>query len=217
MVSGWESIHLDELEAIPLFAGLRWKPVRRRLGIEAFGINAYESEAPGELVVEEHDESGGGAGGHEEVYIVVRGRATFTVDGSTIDAPSGTLVFIRDPTLRRSAIAQEEDTLVLAVGAERGRAFEVSPWEPSFAAIPDLRAGRWQAAIAMIEEGLRVHPGHPSLLYNLACAEAGAGMNDEAMAHLLAAIAGNPSYRDDAIADPDFEALRGHPDFPAAE
>ncbi len=62
-------MRLDEIEAIPV-AGVRWKPVRRTLGIEAFGINAYTGDA-GEHVVEEHDEQGGGAGGHEEVYAVI--------------------------------------------------------------------------------------------------------------------------------------------------
>ena len=62
---------LDELDSIPLFEGIVWHPVRRRLGIRAFGINAYTSERSGEHVVEEHDETGGGAGGHEEVYVVI--------------------------------------------------------------------------------------------------------------------------------------------------
>jgi len=92
-------MRLDEIEAIPV-AGVRWKPVRRTLGIEAFGINAYTGDA-GEHVVEEHDEQGGGAGRHEEVYAVISGRATFTVAGDEIDARPGTLVFVRDPAARR--------------------------------------------------------------------------------------------------------------------
>ena len=60
----------------------------------------------GELVIEEHDETGGGAGGHEELYVVIAGRATFTLDGESLDAPAGTLVFISDPSVKRKAVAR---------------------------------------------------------------------------------------------------------------
>src|SRR5258708_5060252 len=42
MSTGWEAVHLDGLDAIPV-AGVVWHPVRRRLGIRAFGINAYSA------------------------------------------------------------------------------------------------------------------------------------------------------------------------------
>ncbi len=150
----WQVTSFDELDSIPIAEGLVWHPVRRRLGISAFGTNAYTAEHAGGQVVEEHDETkaGGGAGGHEELYVVVRGHATFTLDGETVDAPAGTLVFIRDPKVKRVAIAEEEGTLVLAVGGEAGRAFEVSPWESYFVALPALRAGRWDEAIALLED-----------------------------------------------------------------
>ena len=60
---------------------------------------------------------------------------------------------------------------MLAVGGEPGRAYEVSPWESYFAAMPAFRDERWDEAIAMIEDGPARAPGHPSILYNLACAE----------------------------------------------
>jgi hypothetical protein len=213
-MSGWEAVHLDELDAISV-AGVVWHPVRRRLGIRAFGINAYTAEAVGKHVVEDHDESDGGAGGHEELYLVVRGRATFTVDGETLDAPSGTIVCIRDPKVRRSAVAEEADTLVVAVGGEPGRAYAVSPWEPAFAAAPLLDDGRYEEALELFAEGLREQPGNASLLYNLACAEARAGRADDAIAHLAEAIAADERYAERARADPDFDAIRGEPGFPA--
>ena len=214
-MSGWEALRLDELDAIPLFDGLVWRPLRRRFDIRAFGINAYESEAPGGLVVEEHDETAGGAGGHEELYVVVRGRATFTVDGETCDASAGSVVYIRDPALRRSARAEEAGTLVLAIGGERERAFEVSAWEWYFAALPHIRGERWEAAMATIEQGLAERPGHPALLYNLACVESRAGLAERALAHLNEAIDADPHYREAARDDPDLDAVRARPDFPA--
>ena len=207
-------MHVDELDAIPV-AGVVWHPIRRRLGIHAFGINAYTAEAVGKHVVEEHDESTSGAGGHQEVYFVARGRATFTLDGESLDAPAGTIVFIRDHAVRRVAVAETEDTLVLAIGADPAHLYEVSPWETTFAADPLLRAGRFDEALAMLHEGLEQHPGNPSLLYNLACAEARSGKSKDAIEHLSQAIAANEKYVEHARNDPDFDAIRDEPGFPA--
>ena len=46
-------------------------------------------------------------------------RATFTLGDETLDAPAGTIVFIRDPEVRRHARAEEPGTSVLAVGGPR--------------------------------------------------------------------------------------------------
>ncbi len=89
MPDGWQSIHLDEIEPIQVVNGtLLWRPVRRALDIGAFGINAYVAPRAGDDVVEEHTES---SLGHEEVYVVLSGRATFTLDDETLDAPAGTV------------------------------------------------------------------------------------------------------------------------------
>jgi AraC-like ligand binding domain len=103
--------------------GLDWRPVRHHLGIRAFGTNAYVGRAAGDLVIEDHDEDE-----HEELYVVLRGTARFTVDGETFDAPAGTLVHVTPPS-RRVAHAAEPGTTVLVVGGTPGRAFAVSPWE----------------------------------------------------------------------------------------
>ena len=206
----------DDLDSIPLFEGLVWHPVRRRLGIRAFGINAYTAEAVGQQVVEEHDETGGGAAGHEELYVVVSGRATFTIGGETLDAPAGSLVFISDPKLRRKAIAEEDGTLVLAIGGEPGVAYEISPWESYFACDAGACASSATTTRSrMIEAGLRERPGHPSILYNLACAESLAGRPLEAITHLQEAVRGDPEYAERARADPDFDPIRREPGFPA--
>jgi tetratricopeptide (TPR) repeat protein len=212
-MTGWEAVHLDELDAVPV-AGVVWHPVRSRLGIRGFGINAYTAEKVGSHVIEEHDETSSGAGGHEEAYVVVRGRATFTIGRETQDAPAGTLVFISDPTLKRVAVAETEDTLVLAIGGRPGHPYEVSPWEHIFAAAPLLDAGRFDEGIAMIEEALRERPGNPSVLYNLACAESRAGRTADALAHLNEAVAVDPKYVEIAHGDPDFQNIRGEPEFP---
>jgi mannose-6-phosphate isomerase-like protein (cupin superfamily) len=206
---------IQEIDPIRVVGGeLQWRPVRRTLGIEAFGINAYTANA-GELVVEEHDETGAGAGHHEELYVVVTGHATFTVDGEQIDAPVGTCVFLDDPKHRRSARATEHGTTVLAIGGERGAAFEISPWEYAFAATPAWEAKRWDEVKALYDEGLERHPGNASLLYNLACMEALTGEHEAALRHLGEAVK-NPRFREFAQTDSDFDSLRDDPRFAEA-
>jgi tetratricopeptide (TPR) repeat protein len=212
---GWDSAHYRELDSIPIAEGLVWHPIRRRFGVGAFGVNAYTSDGIGKHVVEKHDETSGGAGGHEELYVVVHGRATFTIGEETLEAPAGTLVFIAEPALERSAIAEEEGTLVLAIGGPRDEVYEVSAWEAYFGAIPLFKAERWEDAIAEIEAGLDRRPGHPALLYNLACAEARAGRASAALEHLQQAIAADPKYLGYALTDVDFDPIRAEPGFPA--
>jgi tetratricopeptide (TPR) repeat protein len=207
------TIRIDEIDPIAVVGGeLQWRPVRRTLGIEAFGINAYTADA-GELVVEEHDETGAGAGHHEELYLVVTGRATFTVDDESFDAPVGTLVFLDDPKERRGARAVEDGTTVLAIGGARGEPFRVSPWEFAFAGTPAYKAKRYDEAEVLLREGLELHPGNPSLLYDLACLDALQGRVDEALEHLRTALEAQPKFKEHATKDPDLEAIRDDPRF----
>ena len=87
MAEGWQSVRLDDIDPIAVVNGtLLWRPVRRTLDIGAFGMNAYVAHNAGDDVVEEHTEE---SLGHEEVYVVLAGRATFTLDDETLDAPAG--------------------------------------------------------------------------------------------------------------------------------
>ena len=119
---------IDEVPGQRWDNGLEWRPVRHHLGIGAFGAGTWHGDAGIELI-EEHTEQVEGADEHEELYLVVRGRARFTVAGEEIDAPAGTLVAVPDPAASRRAVAEEDGTAILAIGAPRGRAYEVSPWE----------------------------------------------------------------------------------------
>ena len=212
----FEVTTVDDLDRVPVGGhGLLWRPVRRRLGIEAFGVNAYTCEAAGEEVVEPHDELGGGAGGHEELYIVLSGHAVFTLDGEEQDAPTGTLVFCKDPAVKRSAVALEAGTTVLAVGGARGEAYRVSAWESYFAAKPLADAGNAAAAAALVEEALADYPGNPSVLYNLACYRALAGDLDGATDVLLRAFDAEPRALEWARGDSDLDAIRDRPEVAA--
>jgi quercetin dioxygenase-like cupin family protein len=95
---------------------------------------AYVAEQAGDLVIERHDDLAGhdDPGGSEEIYVVVRGAARFTIDGTSADVLHGGVVAVRDPALVREAVALEAGTLVLAVGGRPGVAFTPSIWEENF-------------------------------------------------------------------------------------
>lgn len=206
------AINLDDLDRIDMPDGFVWRPIRRHFGIRAFGVNAYTAREVGSPIIEEHTES---RLGHEEIYLVVRGRARFTIDGSDHDLVAGQLVFLRDPALKRGAIALDADTAVLALGGKPGAAHAVSAWEAMFAAVPAAREEHWDEAIAIHEEALREQGEHPALLFNLACMEARSGRHLDALLHLQRAVALEPSWGPQARADPDFDAIRAEPGFPA--
>lgn len=107
----------------------RWQPIRNHFGLTAFGINAFTALRAGDRIIGEHDHSDPEDEQHQELYFVHSGRARFEVDGAVIDAPAGTLVSAHDVATRRSAIAEEDNTVVLVIGAEPGAAFEITPAE----------------------------------------------------------------------------------------
>src|SRR3954449_56322 len=204
--------HLSELDDIPV-AGCHLRPIRRPLGITAFGMNAYSAGA-GERLIEAHDETAGGAGGHEELYLVVTGHARFIVDGEQIDAPAGTIVFVPDRASRREASATEDATTAVVIGGPQGAAGPVSPWEWYFAAAAYAQRGDWRGAYDFAAEGLADHPDNASMHYNLACYAAMAGLREQALGHLRRAFASDPRTREWAATDTDLDPIRDDPAYP---
>jgi hypothetical protein len=103
-----------------------WKPLRHHFGLEAFGVNCFVQREAGGGLVEDHRET---ETRHQELYVVLSGRAEFVLDGEPYDCPAGTCIAIREPEVRRSAIAIEPNTAVLVIGATPGRAYEISSWD----------------------------------------------------------------------------------------
>jgi mannose-6-phosphate isomerase-like protein (cupin superfamily) len=204
---------LEDMALVRSSASFDIHPVRLHFGISSFGVNAYSAKA-GEQVIEGHDELGHGAGRHEELYFVASGHAVFELAGEEVDAPAGTLVFVRDPAVRRAAKARQSGTTVLVVGGVTGRPFEPSPWEAWLAAKPHLDAGRPEDGIEVFKEAVERYPGNPNVLYNLACFEALAGRSDDALTHLSQAVEGDPRTREWAQEDEDFASIKGDPRFP---
>jgi tetratricopeptide (TPR) repeat protein len=209
----FRTLRIDELDPIEV-AGVRWHPVRHALSARGFGVNAYSGDA-GEDVIEEHTESDENGRGHQELYVVLSGQAQFEIEDQTLEAPTGTLVFLPDPASRRHAVAQADGTTVLAFGGEPGVPYEVSAWEWRFRAQPHIDAEEWDKGIALMHDGLQARPGDASLLYNLACFEARLGRLDDAAAHLQEAFEAEPAeVRAWAARDSDLDPLRSRADFP---
>jgi tetratricopeptide (TPR) repeat protein len=202
-MSGYEIASLTGIEPVPAVGTLSWTPLRKQLGITAFGINAYTATEAGQDVVEEHTEE---RLGHEELYLVVTGRATFVLDGEEKDVPAGSLVFLRDPKVKRYARAEEPGTTVLAVGGKPG-SHEVSAWEYFFTAygVVDQDPER---AVAEIQAGLSEKPDHPALYYHLACIYARTGRLDEARTALDRALELDPELQKWADEDEDLVPIR---------
>src|SRR5262245_13151546 len=183
------------------------RPVRHHLGISAFGTNAWTAADVGDRLMPKHTEDEGS----EELYVVLRGRARFEIDGDKIDAPAGTLVFVK-PAGDRTAFAEEAGTTVLAVGSNVGQPYNVRGWEMWAEFHPAYEAGEYAAVVERAREPVEAG-GYAVPLYNLACCEALAGYKDDAIGHLRVALERQPGLRDLAKEDTDLDPVRDEPVF----
>ena len=189
---------------------LEWVPVRRRLGISAFGTNAFRAVRAGDPVVEDHVESPG----QEELYLIVRGRAEFFIGDERVEAESGTVVFVPQPDTRRRAVALDDGTVVLAVGGWPDRAYRSLPWEPIYLAQESMRTGDWAGAAETLEREAGEHLDTAIVQFRLACCHARLGQHERALRELRRAIEINPKMRDRAQDEAHLASLRGLPDWP---
>jgi hypothetical protein len=122
---------IDAIPAIPYewAPETEWKPIRRFFGIGSFGTNLFRAPKAGSVLTEDHTEDPDSGTRHEELYLVISGRAAFKVDGWEFEAPTGTFVYVPDPTSVRGATALEPGTGLLAVGGEPGCVFAPSAWD----------------------------------------------------------------------------------------
>ncbi len=200
--------HLAEAEDDRGFVRLR-----EDLDVGAFGVGAVYQRKTGEPVVGEHDEAGPGQDRHEELYAVVQGSAVFTVDGDEIDAPQGTVVFVRNPEAKRKAVATADNTIVLAVGGRRGKAYRLSPAMSARGFFRAYQANDYEAALEACNRGLEAYPGNAYLLYNVACAQALLGDGEAALTALAESVAKWEPFKELAQNDDDFASLRDDPRF----
>src|SRR5215470_12092933 len=186
-----------------------WRPVRHHFGIRSFGVNTWTGRDAGDRIINEHDEEDDG---DEELYFVQSGRARFEIDGESLDAPTGTFVFV-EPGVRRTAFAEEAGTTLLAIGAQPGQAYEPSGWELWTEVRPLYDAGQYDEAADLARALVDAHPEYPLMFFNLACVESLAGRKEEAIDHLRQSIERSERLRDLAARDSDFDAIRDEPGF----
>ena len=102
----------------------RWQRLNGPLGLTAFGLNAMACD-PGEEFDIAHDEN---ESGHQEAYVVVSGRAAFTVGDERVEAGPGTVVSAPNPSQVRSYEALEPETRIVCVGAAPGTPHPYGVW-----------------------------------------------------------------------------------------
>jgi mannose-6-phosphate isomerase-like protein (cupin superfamily) len=208
-MSNYKVTRLDEIEPLDDGRVPMW-PVRHHLGITAFGVNGFTGRETGDRLINEHDESAE-HDRHEELYVVVEGHARFEIGGETVDAPQGTLVFV-PPDLTRTAFAEEAGTALLAVGAAAGQAYEPGGWEIWSPFNSLYQAGDYAGVADQGREAIEAS-GYAAPLYNLACCEALAGREEDAIGHLRTAIERRPRLKELAREDSDLDAIREEPGF----
>ncbi|HEX4323447.1 MAG TPA: cupin domain-containing protein [Gaiellaceae bacterium] len=208
MSDGYTILTLDEVDRAP-HRNSNLIPIRHTLDFRPAGVNAWTADAGGQLIPPHEEDSG-----NEELYVVVRGRATFTVDEEEADAGAGTLVFVPAEDFR-TAVAAQDGTIVLVVGATIGEAFTAGGWDSFALADAYRQAGRLDDARTIMEQQVAQHPDSWGPHYNAACLEALGGNADAALEHLRRAKeldaegASAQYFREDT----DLDSLRDDPRF----
>ena len=90
-----------------------FRKVRAPLGVTAFGVNWVVYPPGAEGVLHYHDTQ-------DELYLVHRGTARFTVDGDDHIVEAGGLVHVESETPRVVSNAGEDDLYLLVVGGKGG-------------------------------------------------------------------------------------------------
>jgi len=187
-----------------------FRPVRHHFGITSFGVTTWTARDAGDRIINEHDESEEDAS--EELYLVMRGRAVFELDGDRVDAPAGTFVFA-PPGVKRTAFAEDPETTLVALGGTPGKVYEPDGWEVWAPLNPLYEAGKYGEAADRGRELLEAHPQYTGLFYNIACCESLAGRTADAIDHLRRAIDHSERFRSYAKGDSDFDPIREEPAF----
>jgi tetratricopeptide (TPR) repeat protein len=208
---GYVFAKLEELEPASLVAadatddGRRRFDVRRTFDITGFGVQAY-SAPTGIDIIRAHDEMLLGEAGQEELYIVLKGAATFEIDGESIEAPEGSLVHVRPPATRK-ATANDDGATILVVGGTPGKAYEPYPEEAS-EAFSAYSAGDYETALAKQHIVLEKRSDDPVVHFNAGCFAARAGLADEAIEHLERAVEINERTKELISTDEDLDSIR---------
>jgi uncharacterized cupin superfamily protein len=116
-------VNLSEVPETVISSGRR-QPLNERLGIGNFGISAVAMDPADDFDIE-HDEADDG---HQEVYVVVSGRAGFRLGDEQVQAGPGDVVAVPDPAETRNYWALEPGTRIVCLGAGPGAEHPYGEW-----------------------------------------------------------------------------------------
>jgi hypothetical protein len=208
-MAGYAVAHLDEIDEL-VDGRCHYRPVRHHLGITAFGATAWTARAPGDLIINAHDE--GDPTSDQELFLVMRGHAVFELDGDRVNAPAGTFIFA-PPGMKRTASAEEAGTTIVLVEGTPGKAYEPRGWELWAPLVPLYEAGEYAVVADRLRVLVEASPQYALLFYNLACCESLSGRTTDALDHLRHAINMSEEFRASAKDDSDLDPIRDDPIF----
>lgn len=114
-MADYTAAQIDDMETF--YKGL-FRKARAEVGATAFGLAIVEL-APGADNHPDHDH----AGGQEEVFLVLRGFGTMTIDGEEVELTPDTVVRV-GPEAKRKIIPGAEGMRLVAIGGTPGRAYD---------------------------------------------------------------------------------------------
>jgi hypothetical protein len=126
--------------------------------------------------------------------------------------PPGPFVSVRSG-VRRTAVAEEPGTTIIAVGGVPGKTYEPVGWELWAPLRPLYEKGENAEVAERLRVVVEAHPQYALLFYNLACCESLTGRATDALDHLRRAIDMSEQFRAYAKDDSDFDAIRDEPAF----
>ena len=200
---------VDEIDEVA-GPGCHYRPIRHHFGISAFGVNAWTGHAPGDAVILEHDADDPTR--DEELFFVLRGRASFELDGNQVDAAAGTFVFAAPGTNRR-AIAKESGTMIIAIEGSPGKAYEARGRELWAPLISLYGAGEYEEVADRLQTAVETSPQYPLLFFNLACCQSLLGRTSSALDSLRQAVEMSDEFRETAKVDSDLDPIRNEGAF----
>ena len=121
--NGWKVAKVHDIPPMEESFTRGWHSIRWYFGIKGFGVNAI-TRKKGEWLTKDHDEL---STGQEELFVILEGKAEFTIDGNKIPAPAGAMVFV-EPQVRRLADALVTPTTMLIVGSPANKKYKRQSW-----------------------------------------------------------------------------------------
>jgi hypothetical protein len=141
---------IDELAA----QGYHYRPVRHHVGITSFGVTSWTAREAGDAVIGDYDEDSEPS---EELFVVVTGRAEFAIDGESVEAATGALIYTA-AGMKRTAVATEPGTTILSVGGSPGKAYVATDWQLWAPLVPLYQSGQHAELASRLKALIAANP-----------------------------------------------------------